>query len=327
MFQDIIFLIAGLILLVVGGHFLVQAGVSAAHKFRIAPFIVGATVVAFGTSAPELLVSINAAMSGHPEIALGNVVGSNIANIALVLGATACLITLPVISKRLFTDWALVIGTSILLILFAVDGNIGRLEGGILAILLLYYIITAIRHPKEESIDEEIKVISKWSLITLTFIAAGIALAFGAELLVKGASSMARLWGISERVISITIVAFGTSLPELATSIIAAVKKQTDISIGNIIGSNLFNILAVIGITTLIRDINIDFENFSQDLYIMLAIALLLMLIIYPFASNYKDFRQNRKLTSFKNLMRGKLNYVGGIALLAIYGIYIYLLF
>lgn len=327
MYQDIAFLLLGLILLVAGGHFIVQAGVSAAHKFRIAPFIVGATVVAFGTSAPELLVSINAAISGHSEIALGNVVGSNIANIALVLGATSCLITLPVISKRLFTDWLLMIGSSILLIVCAMDGNISRLEGGILVFLLFYYILTAIRHPKEEKKPDEVKVFSRWSIIILTFATAGITLALGANLLVKGASNIARDWGISERVISITIVAFGTSLPELATSLIAAFKKQTDISIGNIIGSNLFNILAVIGITTLIKDIEIDYHLFSKDLYIMLGIALLLMVFIYPFISNYKDFRQNKNLASFKNMMRGKLNYIGGFVLLVSYGIYIYLLF
>ena len=325
--QDILLLILGLFLLVIGGHFLVQASVSAARKFKIAPFIIGATVVAFGTSAPELLVSINAAVSGHPEIALGNVVGSNIANIALVLGATACLITLPVISKRLFTDWFLVVFFSVILSLCAYDGNISSIEGGMFLLLLLYYIITAIKHPKEEQAEDEVKIYKEWRLIVFVFIIAGFALAIGAELLVKGASSIARSLNISERVISITIVAFGTSLPELATSLIAAFKKQTDISIGNIIGSNLFNILAVIGLTAVIKDIEIDYQIFERDLFIMLAIALLLMVIIYPFVPNIKNYRQQHKLRVFRELMKGRLTIIGGLLLLTTYGIYIYLLF
>ena len=327
MYQNIAHLILGLVLLVIGGHFLVQAGVSAARKFKIAPFIIGATVVAFGTSAPELLVSIDAAVSGHPEIALGNVIGSNIANIALVLGATSCLITLPVISKRLFTDWALVIFSSVLLILFSLDGHISTIEGSLLVLILLFYIITAIRHPKEDNENDDVKTISNWWIIAMLFVAAGFALSHGADLLVKGSSNIARCWGISERVISITIVAFGTSLPELSTSLIAALKKQTDISIGNIIGSNLFNILAVLGITTIIRDIKINFSEFSQDLYIMLAIALLLMVIIYPFNSNFKSYKTTKQLTAFKGLMQGKLNYIGGLVLLSLYATYLYFLF
>lgn len=326
MLQDILFFIGGLILLVGGGQFLVNPGVSAAAKFKIAPFIVGATVVAFGTSAPELLVSVKAALSGHSEIALGNVVGSNIANIALVLGTTACILTLPILSKRLFNDWLLVTATSILLIIFCTNNVISVLEGIILVGILITYIYKAINSPREET-ESKNATYSKWSVIIIALLSSGIALALGASLLVEGASNIARSLNISDRVISITIVAFGTSLPELVTSIIAAIKKQTDISIGNIIGSNLFNILAVLGITAIIKPIAVDFTHFSFDLYVMLAVVLLLFILIYPFKNNIKAYKKNQQISILKDLTAGKLTYIGGILLLLSYIAYILLLF
>lgn len=326
MLQDILFFIGGIILLVGGGQFLVNAGVSAAAKFKIAPFIVGATVVAFGTSAPELLVSVKAALSGHSEIALGNVVGSNIANIALVLGTTSCILTLPILSKRLFNDWLLVVITSILLIIFCSNNVISVLEGIILVSILIIYIYKAINSPREKS-ESKNAVYSKWSVIICALLGSGIALAIGASLLVEGASNIARSLNISDRVISITIVAFGTSLPELVTSIIAAARKQTDISIGNIIGSNLFNILAVLGITAIIKPIDVDFTHFSFDLYVMLAVVLLLLILIYPFKSNIRVYNQNHKINTLTDLTSGKLTYIGGIILLLSYIAYILLLF
>ncbi len=326
MLLAITYLIIGLILLVGGGHFLVNAGASAAFKFRISPFIVGATVVAFGTSAPELLVSIDAAMSGHPEMALGNVIGSNIANIALVLGATSCLITLPVVSKRLFSDWLLVVAASILLIIFAHDNDISRLEGGILFLILLVYIYSAIKSPKEES-EEENTCYKSWGIIITVFILSGIALTVGAHYLVEGACSIARSLFVSERVISITILAFGTSLPELTTSVVAALKKQTDISIGNIIGSNLFNILAVIGITSLIRPIHLDYDFFSRDMNLMLTTAFVLMMLIYPYRHNIKASRSSASMKNLISISSGKLTFVGGILLMTFYVLYVYSLF
>lgn len=326
MLLDIIFLICGLILLVAGGHFLVNAGVSAAQKFKIAPFIVGATVVAFGTSAPELLVSLEAAFSGHSEMALGNVVGSNIANIALVLGTTACILTLPVLSKRLFRDWLLVIVSSVLLILFCYNGTISSLEGSLLFLILALFIYSAIKSPKLDDDDQETAIYSKWSIIILVFVGSGLALALGAKLLVTGASNIASLLGLSERIISITIVAFGTSLPELATSVIAAIKKQTDISIGNIIGSNLFNILAVLGITAMVKPIHIQFADFRYDLIFMLGTSLLLFFLIYPYKKRLTK-HQTKDDSKWYSLTGGKLNYMGGICLLLVYAIYIYSLF
>jgi cation:H+ antiporter len=327
MLLDIIYIVSGLLLLLGGGHFLVNAGVSAARKFKIAPFIIGATVVAFGTSAPELLVSVDAALSGHPAMVLGNVVGSNIANIALVLGATACILTLPVQSKKLFSDWLLVVASSILLIFFAYDNKITALEGiGFLAILALY-LFAAIRSPKvEPNDDDEIKTYSKWGVIVFAFLASGAALAVGADLLVKGASNIARAYHISERIIAITIIAFGTSLPELSTSVVAALKKQTDISIGNIIGSNLFNILAVIGISSIINPIAIDYLHFRSDLLVMLFTVIILFLAIYPYRKNYEAYKQEGNIKVFLQLTSGKLTLKGGLILLASYFIYLYFL-
>lgn len=326
MLLNITYLIIGLTLLVGGGHYLVNAGVSAAYKFKISPFIVGATVVAFGTSAPELLVSLKAAVSGHPEMALGNVVGSNIVNIAMVLGITSCLITLPVLSQRLFKDWLLVILSSVLLIVFSCNNRISHIEGGVLFLILMIYLYTAIKSPKEEPKEQNLTY-SSWWFIALIFILSGVALAAGAHFLVEGAKNIARMLQISERVISITIVAFGTSLPELVTSIVAALKKQTEISVGNIIGSNLFNILAVIGITAIFKPLNIDFYHFSYDLYLMLLIAFLLMLLIYPYRQNYKDFRASKSLKAFAHISKGKLTIIGGIILLAFYAFYFNSLF
>lgn len=326
MILDIVYIIGGLLLLLGGGHFLVNAGVSAASKFKIAPFIIGATVVAFGTSAPELIVSIDASLGGHPAMALGNVIGSNIANIALVLGTTACLITLPVQSKRLFSDWLLVIVSSILLFFFAAHNGISTIEGIGFIIILLIYITKAIRSPKVEDEEVEGEIYNNWGIIILAFIASGFALSYGARFLVDGASNIARLFNVSERIIAITIVAFGTSLPELATSVIAAIKKQTDISIGNIIGSNLFNILAVIGISSTIKSIEINFEDFRVDLIVMLGVAFLLFLLIYPYKHNINHCKKKSSLKGLTYLTSGKLTYKGGIVLLLTYFGYLYLL-
>lgn len=326
MLLDIIYIVGGLVLLLGGGHFLVNAGVSAAHKFKVAPFIIGATVVAFGTSAPELLVSVDAALSGHPDIVLGNVVGSNIANIALVLGATACILTLPVQSKKLFSDWLLVVASSILLVYVAYDNKITLVEGIIFLLILALYIYAAIKSPKIESSDDEVQTYSRWGVIVFAFLASGTALALGASLLVDGASSIARAYHISERIIAITIIAFGTSLPELATSVVAALKKQTDISIGNIIGSNLFNILAVMGISAIIHPLDIDYHRFRIDLLMMLFTVILLFLVIYPYGKNLEAYRSAGKLKVFFQLTSGKLTLKGGLTLLASYFIYLYFL-
>lgn len=308
-------LVIGLALLVISGDFLVRGSVSIANRFNISSMVVGMTIVAFGTSAPELIVSVNAAFSGHPEIALGNVIGSNIANIALVLGLTASIIALPVRSKHLFRDWSIMLLISLLFVLVLFTKNsIDRGEGILLVTLLVAFIFFSIK--KGEVVEESAKNKKHDNLwLSLLFIAiSSFGLAYGADFLVKGASSIAGEWGVSERVISITIVAFGTSVPELATSVISALKKQTDISIGNIIGSNIFNILAVIGITTTIKPIKADFTVFQFDYLWMILICLFLILLVIPL-----------KIGNFKK--GAILNKAGGMLLLSTYIIYVYLLF
>lgn len=308
-------LIFGLILLVFSGDFLVRGSVSIAKRFNISSMVVGMTIVAFGTSAPELLVSVNAAISGHPEIALGNVIGSNIANIALVLGLTATIIVLPVRSRHLTRDWAIMISVSLLFVLLlATNDKIGRPEGIILVILLVVFIIFSIKNgdaaPEVHGTEKPDKL---WvALLLIALSSAG--LAYGADFLVKGASNIALGWGVSERVISITIVAFGTSVPELTASVISALRKQTDISIGNIIGSNLFNILAVIGITSTIKPIEASFNMFKTDFIWMILISTLLIFLVSPMRIG--KLKKDAVLTKW-----------GGVFLVSIYITYVYLLF
>lgn len=289
--MDYILFISGLILLVISGKYLVQGGISIARHFKIPTLVIGVTVIAFGTSAPELLVSIQAALSGNPEIAFGNVVGSNISNIGLVLAFTAILIPIPVHQNALRFDWPVMMVASVLLYIFTFNNVLGFLEGFFLFILLIIYLFYTVYKSRKQSTNEQDekddKPQYKLNVSIVLIIIASVGLALGADLLVDSAVNMATQWGISKRVISITIIAFGTSVPELTASIIAAMKKQTDISIGNIIGSNIFNIMAVLGITSMIHDINIDHVAFAFDIIWMMFVAILLYLFIYPFKTVY----------------------------------------
>jgi cation:H+ antiporter len=298
--------VGGLVILVFSGKYLVQGGVSIAKYFKISPLVIGVTVVALGTSAPELIVSINAAVSGNPEIAFGNVVGSNISNIALVLAITALLIPIPVHKNSIRIDWPMMMLMSILLYVFIIDDVLSYYEGIILFLALLaylYYVISKSR--KEHTPADDVADLKQLSLglSIIIIVVSSFGLAFGADFLVDGASDIALNWGVSKRVISITIVAFGTSVPELTASIVAATKKQTDISIGNIIGSNIFNIAVVLGITSMVKEIPVDHVAFSFDIIWMLFLAILLFLFIFPFKTIF-------------------LNRVEGALLIIAYGIY-----
>ncbi len=286
--------LSGLVILIISGKYLVQGGVSIAKFFKVSPLVIGMTVVAFGTSAPELIVSINAAISGNPEIAFGNVIGSNIANVALVLAATALLIPIPVHRNSLKNDWPMMMLVFVLLYVFILDDMIKLHEGIILFALLMMYIVFLLHKSKKEnaSSEEASKEASEVKSMSLPIsiavvVASSVGLAFGADFLVDGASEIALSLGVSKRVISLTIVAFGTSVPELTASIMAALKKQTDISVGNIIGSNIFNISVVLGITSMIKAIPVDHVAFSFDIIVMLFVAFILLLFIYPFRTVY----------------------------------------
>lgn len=273
--------LAGLVLLVWGGDFLVKGATGLALNLNIPPMLVGMTVVALGTSAPELVVTFRAALIGKPDIAIGNVVGSNIANVALILGLTVLIFPIAIKKTSLRFDWVMMMLASFAFYLCALDGEISRLEGVFFIAALVGFIMLGVRRArknrqegKTDTVDQELLGVKqkKYSLFRIIlFVIVGIVgLVFGARLLLDGAETIARHFGVSDRVIAISLVAFGTSLPELAASVIAAFKKQEDISLGNIIGSNLFNILAILGVTSLIQPIHVSSEIMQSDIYWML---------------------------------------------------------
>ncbi len=281
-------LVLGLATLIVGGEFLVKGAVGIAKKLHISTLVIGMTVISFGTSAPELIVSIKAALSGNPEIAIGNVVGSNIANIALVLGITVMIFPIVVDRNSKILDWPMMMFASILFYVFALffghDYTITRWEGAILFSILvafIYYLVSNSRKKTKQAIaesDEEIEAISDNIWKSLLFLIIGlVGLYFGADWLLNSAVEIALSLGMSKSVVGLTIVAFGTSVPELVTSAVAAFKKETDISIGNLIGSNIFNIMAVIGITAMVKPINVDGAVINYDMLWMLGISAMLL--------------------------------------------------
>jgi cation:H+ antiporter len=255
---DFLYLAAGMALLFAGGEALVRGGASLALRLGLTPLVVGLTVVAFGTSAPELLVSIRASAAGSGDIALGNVVGSNIANIGLILGLSVLVSPLNVQAKLLRFEMPILVALTAVVTGMAWDGRIGFFEGLLLFLTLITYIFVAIRASRAEgrAIQEEYADLEKptGSLLTdLVLIGIGLAvLVGGAELLVTGASSLARAAGVSEAVIGLTVVAVGTSLPELATSLVAAFRGKGDIALGNVIGSNIFNLASILGISSML---------------------------------------------------------------------------
>ncbi|NJK86226.1 MAG: calcium/sodium antiporter, partial [Bacteroidales bacterium] len=249
--MEYLLLITGFIILFFGGNFLIKGSVSLAFHFKLTKLVVGMTVVAFGTSAPELFVSVVAANQGFPEISVGNVVGSNIANIGLILGLTAIIFPIPVTENAVKKDFTIMLAATLLFYAFILNGTITGLEGVIFIVLLVIYIFISVYYSRKKPAEELVTVKAQFSLPVsiIIIVLSSIALAFGSSLLVNNASVIARNFGIGERVISITLIAVGTSIPELTTSISAALKKELDISFGNIIGSNIFNIFGILGIT------------------------------------------------------------------------------
>jgi cation:H+ antiporter len=307
--MDVLFIVLGLALLVLGGNWLLKSAVGLSLKLNISKIVIGLTVVSFATSAPELIISVKSALDGFSDIALGNVVGSNIANIGLVLGAVLLINAVNVERSFYITDWPMKILASFLLFGFLLfNKDISRSEGVIFLLILIFFLIYIIKKNKQITIElpsETEKILPNYLIAVFMFFG-GFALWAGSELLIKGAVNLAESFGVSERIIAVTVVSVGTSIPELASSIIAAIKKEADISIGNIIGSNIFNILCVLGITAIIKPIeNIDEKMLSQDIYWMLGFALLLMpLVILP--------------------KRGSLFFKEGILLLVAYAAFLY---
>lgn len=286
--MSIVFILIGLALLVIGGEFLVRASVALSFKLNVSRMVIGLTVVSFATSAPELLVSLQAALSGFSDIALGNVIGSNIANLGLVLGITAIISSIAVDREFYRFNWPIMMIFSIALYYFlSTGGNISRLEGLILfvgIIVFLFFLIRRSRRKTEitvEGIDDSLKYTSNIKMI-IWLVIGGVALYGGSELLVSGAVDLATTFGVSERVISVTMIAVGTSVPELAASVIAALKKEKALSLGNLIGSNIFNIASVLGITAMIQPIFIQSNQIlSNDILWMIAIAFAIAPLTY----------------------------------------------
>ena len=279
MLISIFSLFVGSLLLYFGAEWIIKGGVSISNKFGISKLVIGLTVVAFGTSLPELLVSLIAVFENSPSLAIGNVVGSNIANVGLVLGISTLIFPISINYAPIRRDLFIYLCSCALFILFVFDGRISRFEGGFLFICLLFYLIVCIKNPIDDQSDGENKL--EFSMFkSAVYVLAGIfALSFGANFFVDGAIYLARFFGISEVVIGMSVVALGTSLPELATSAMAAFKKQSSISVGNIVGSNIFNILSILGITALFRPIDSPTNILSFEMPFMVAYGFVLILI------------------------------------------------
>jgi cation:H+ antiporter len=247
----------GLVALFFGGEYLVRGATAVAKHFRLSPMVIGLTIVGFGTSAPELLVSIQAAMAGQPAIAIGNVLGSNIANILLILGVSAVIAPLIIPVRKLWRDLGFMLAATAAIWIMLLDGTVTRVEGLFLIAGLIVFLATAFMTGKVEVDEADLGDIPQWKAWAMTF-GGLVILVIGARLLVDSSTQLARAFGISEAVIGLTIVAVGTSLPELATSVIAAIRKQTEIAVGNVVGSNIFNIFSILGITALIAPIPAD---------------------------------------------------------------------
>lgn len=310
--MDYLFIVLGLILLVAGGDWLLKSAVGMSIRLNVSKIIIGMTVVSFATSAPELIVSLKAALDGFPDIALGNVVGSNIANIGLILGVVMIISEMKVDASFFKTDWpAMIIASFLLYFLLLYDGEIARMEGAVLFLLIILFVIYLIKTQKsnESEIEIELEKAMPMYLIVWFLLIGGGALYGGSELLIKGAVNIANAFGVSERIIAVTVVAVGTSIPEFAASLIAAIKKESSISIGNIVGSNIFNIFSVLGLTAMIQPIKlVDQKLLSSDLLWMIGFAIVLLpLVLLP--------------------KRGYLDRKAGIILVLGYGVFIYMTF
>ncbi|WP_448381808.1 calcium/sodium antiporter [Desulfosoma sp.] len=308
--------VLGTVALVWGADRFVDGAAALARRLGVSPIIIGLTVVSFGTSLPELLVSVSATVMGHPDVAVGNVVGSNIANIGLILGAASLFRPLMVHGSLVRREYPLLIGVSVLAWLMARNGTFSRFEGLLLvaglALFLAWMTVTAKQGAAEVLLQEASRADADPGKApspakpVLHLIAGLIGLTAGSRFLVWGGVALARTFGVSELVIGLTLVALGTSLPELATSVAGAVKKQDDIAVGNVVGSNLFNTLAILGIPSLIRPLQVSAEAFHRDFPVMLFATL----VLWPVCRSWRG-------------RQGRVNRLEGGALLAGYLIYV----
>jgi cation:H+ antiporter len=291
MFEDILIIIAGLVILLWGADRFVMGASALASNLGISPLVIGLTIVGFGTSAPEILISAVASYDGNPGLAIGNAIGSNIANIALVLGFTALVIPLTVKSETLKREYPVLLAITLGSLVLFMDGTFSRVDGIILicGMFIIIYAITMIglRSRKTDPIikefEDEIPIGITTLNASLWFLTGLLTLLLGSKLLVNGAVDIATALGVSDVMIGLTIVAIGTSLPELAASVMSAYKKEPDIAIGNIIGSNMFNLLAVLGIPGVIRPGPVPADILERDFPVMITLTLLLFAMSYGF--------------------------------------------
>lgn len=321
-------LIGGLALLIFSGNYLVESASDIARKFKLSSLVIGLTIVSFGTSAPELLVSTSASLQGHPEIALGNVFGSNIVNVGFIMGLTSLLLPFTVSRDSIKIDVKVMLAFSLAALLFASDGHFSRIEGILLFATLVIYTIWLILKSKKTANDSAIEAPKRNILINSLILVASLAgLAFGSDFMVEGASTIAKNFGISEKVISVTVVAIGTSLPELTASLISVFKKEVGMTIGNVIGSNTFNIGAVLGISSSISPIEFDFSAFCSDIVWTLAFGVLLLIGMINVTKNMELMRDTGKISALWNANNGKIGRIWGFCCLAAYVTYTILLF
>ena len=309
--MDFVYLAGGLALLLYSGKFLVRGGVELARHFHLSSLVVGVTVVSFGTSAPELLVSVQAAIGGYPDIAIGNVIGSNISNVAIVLAISAIISPVLINRSSLVFDWPVMMIFTIVLYLLILNNVLGFSGGLVIFSMLVAYVVWSVvssRLKIKRNAEQFLSPSMPLYLAIIMVVLSSAGLAIGADWLVEGAAGIARDLGVSERVISLSLIAFGTSLPELVTSAVAAVKKESDISVGNIIGSNIFNIGAVLGITSMITPIQINQQVIDFDIFWVAGTGIALVIASLP-------------------LKRPRLGRLGGILLISIYVLYLYLIF
>ncbi len=271
-------ILIGLVMLFYGGDYLVTGSIRLATRFKISPFVIGATVIGFGTSAPELAVSVLASLQGSGELALGNVIGSNIANVGLVLGLTSLLIPLTISEQRFKSEAPILLGVSLLILYLAWDHRLLRWEGGFMVVLLVVYLWTAFGKKEVSEIELE-EGGYDWLPTPLLIIFGLILLVAGAEVMVKGATGIAREMGVSEWFIGVSIVAMGTSLPEIVSALIAAKRGHGEMAIGNVFGSNIFNILLVLGAASSIQPLEIE-EAIHPDLIFTTAFICLFLVLI-----------------------------------------------
>ncbi|MBT8132124.1 MAG: calcium/sodium antiporter [Gammaproteobacteria bacterium] len=288
---DIAYLLAGLALLTAGGEALIRGALSAANRIGISPLLSGLLIVGFGTSAPELVVSVDAAINHKPDIAIGNVVGSNIGNVLLILGICALIRPLDVSPLGLRRDAVVMVTASLLFVVMAFNGTIGRIDAMVLWVFLLIYLVWAYQTEKSGSVpsaevhkaeSEELSALPASALGTGAMVVIGLVLLIaGSRLLLTGAVSLAEHFGLSQAIIGLTLVAVGTSLPELSISVIAAIRGHADVAVGNVMGSNIFNVLGILGVSAFLHPLPVPARILHFDQWFLLATALLIFFFLY----------------------------------------------